>query len=283
MCNNPSCRYFAVITCEISKKTHTIKQLYTVVYAAHPVSKSQPGNYTIKTFNYNTCVNVDAKEVVIKLICPKCNWKSRKACLQSSPEIKCWYFLDGVVLLMNLRRSSLGENFHWHSQCFFGLLTLFCQSAEILRSRCLQRNLGRYLALLKTPCAAFFTSWSTFSLGAKLTWSGTQWTCKFIIPLCLPIHCLLSAIAASLSLQLIEPSCFLWRFFANWWMILRIYWLGCKHWLSRALITTWLSEPKIVEWVNLELILLNRWGPSQGLLPLPCRQCTPSFLAWCQW
>ena len=68
-----------------------------------------------------------------------------------------------------------------------------------------------------------------------------------------------SVIAASLSVWLIRPSCFLCRFSANWRMLSRIYWLGCNHWLSRVLITTWLSEPKIVGWVNLELRLLNRW------------------------
>ena len=176
-------------------------------------------------------------------MCPKHNWKSREACLWSSPESEGRYFLDGVVLLMDLRRSSLGEDFHLCSQCFLILLVFFCWITETLSSRHLQRNLGRSLALLESPCAAFFASSSAFSLEAKSTWPGTQWTCKFITSLGLPIHSLPSAITASLSVWLIRPSCFLCRFSADWWMLSRIYWLGCNSWLSRALITAWLLEP----------------------------------------
>ena len=40
------------------------------------------------------------------------SWKSREACLQSKPEMRHKYLLEGEELLMDLRMSSLDEDVH---------------------------------------------------------------------------------------------------------------------------------------------------------------------------
>ena len=134
----------------------------------------------------------------LRSICPNLNWKSREACLQSSPKTRCKYFFEGAMLLMDLRVSFLGDDCHLHFRRFLILVMLPCWSAEILSGNGLCRYLGKNLALLEFPCAAFFTSSSTFSLRANSTWPGTQWICKFITLFSLPTHSSPSAIAASL-------------------------------------------------------------------------------------
>ena len=192
-------------------------------------------------------------------MCPERSWKRSDDCLRSSPEIRQRYFLEGAVLSMSLSTSSLREDFHLHSHLFLILLILLCCSAETLRGSGLCRNFGRYLASLELPCAAFFASLSAFSLGVKSMCPGTQWICKSMTPFGQPTHSSPSAIADSLSARLIILSCFLWRLSANWWILSMMYWLGCVRWLSSALITAWLSDPRIFGWVNLKFRLLRRW------------------------
>ena len=198
------------------------------------------------------------KRCWFKAMWPLHNWNSMNDCLWLSPEIRWMYFLNGAEFSMDFSSFYLRDVFQSRSHCFLILLLWLWWSTEMLSSKSFLRNLGRNLASPELPWAAFFASSSAFLLGAKLTCPSTQWICKSTIPFGLPFQLLPSAIAPSHSATLIKLSCFLWRASANWRILLKIYCPGWEHWLSRALMTAWLSKPKAVEWVSLLSNLIRR-------------------------
>jgi len=111
----------------------------------------------------------------------------------------------------------------------------------------LRRILGRSLASLDLPCDASFASSSAFSFGSKSECNGIQWSWRFMTLRIRPFQVLPALYAARFSPALIRLSWCECSCSALLWISSIKYWPGCEFWLFRALLSAWLSEPRMTK------------------------------------